>query len=363
MWWQTSAAFLTMAMLGGCVAHDVDAPALADRRVALVGGKLAQARELFATVAITDREGVGECTGTLIEPDVVLTAAHCVVIEESRGHITDLLPDTFLVIAGALDLTKPPADVERVSVREIVRHPDYLASDAQDESGLGRHADLALLVLERPITRLSPVRILSAREFAELVVPGAPLLIAGYGASDLALSDFDRLHIAETPFVRDNGYELIAGGPGKPDTCSGDSGGPAYLTVEGDVLLLGAASRGVSSTEACGVGGIYTLVPAYADWITQHSTRASDLPACATHPGRVVRWPLAVAVALLSLFAGRRWRRRPRRPGALDACDGGGRDRMLVRTRSAAVLARSSTTSRGRHSHVAIKSSNSPMAT
>lgn len=52
------------------------------------------------------------------------------------------------------------------------------------------------------------------------------------------------------------------------DSCKGDSGGPAYVYVDGRFELAGATSRGTRSAgRMCGDGGVYTKVPAYRDWI------------------------------------------------------------------------------------------------
>ena len=52
------------------------------------------------------------------------------------------------------------------------------------------------------------------------------------------------------------------------DTCSGDSGGPVYVEVDGTTYLVGIVSRGVeNSLTYCGEGGIYTLANFYEDWM------------------------------------------------------------------------------------------------
>ena len=63
--------------------------------------------------------------------------------------------------------------------------------------------------------------------------------------------------------------EIVAGGNGV-DSCNGDSGGPAYVEVDGEVQLAGATSRATKNfTQPCGDGGIYTRVDRYVDWIRQ----------------------------------------------------------------------------------------------
>jgi secreted trypsin-like serine protease len=59
--------------------------------------------------------------------------------------------------------------------------------------------------------------------------------------------------------------EFFAGGRNLPDTCKGDSGGPAFIKdQDGRLLLAGITSRGAVG---CDQGGVYTLVPAFLPWI------------------------------------------------------------------------------------------------
>ena len=61
--------------------------------------------------------------------------------------------------------------------------------------------------------------------------------------------------------------EIVAGGNGY-DSCKGDSGGPAYVSIGTSYKLAGVTSRSTeNSGQACGDGGVYTRVDAYADWI------------------------------------------------------------------------------------------------
>jgi secreted trypsin-like serine protease len=67
----------------------------------------------------------------------------------------------------------------------------------------------------------------------------------------------------------DPATEFAAGAPFLDrDSCNGDSGGPAYVQVDGEWHLAGATSRATaSSLRPCGDGGIYTRIDAYEEWI------------------------------------------------------------------------------------------------
>ena len=71
------------------------------------------------------------------------------------------------------------------------------------------------------------------------------------------------------PVPHDPELEFVAGQPFLDrDSCSGDSGGPAYVAADGDWLLAGATSRATSSSvRPCGDGGIYERMHAFASWL------------------------------------------------------------------------------------------------
>jgi endonuclease G len=74
----------------------------------------------------------------------------------------------------------------------------------------------------------------------------------------------------QTVYGCDPALELIAGKPLlAKDTCTGDSGGPLYVSDGRDGwLLAGATSRATKAAlNTCGDGGVYVRVDRYLDWI------------------------------------------------------------------------------------------------
>jgi hypothetical protein len=270
------ASILLAPLLASLASAGCSAPApdpLGEGASPILRGRAATLDEVYGTVALmSSADGEEWCTGTLIAPTVVVSAAHCVVDEESPGGTTDLSPSEFFVVAGALD-AYAPAPEQRYDVRALARHPGFPGyDDPSDPDGLGREDDISVLLLAAPVVGVSPVPVLPMAEVDTWLVPGDPVVIAGYGDRDLAGDQYGQLYLGETPYVRRNDAELLAGDKDSPDTCLGDSGGPAYVDAGGHLALVGATSRaGAASVEECGEGGIYTLVPAYEEWLVANA--------------------------------------------------------------------------------------------
>ena len=169
----------------------------------------------------------GCCTGTYIAPTVVLTAAHCGT------------PDS--VGLG-----------ERASANVVLHvvHPDYEV--------YYKGNDMQLLFLDRELDR--EIATLGAGEYGLALIQGYGVQRDGT-AGELMQGTTEVRRFISNPA----GIEI---GPG-PDGCFGDSGGPLYQ--DGSLIgVLRQASR-VSPTDniidSCGVGGIWTPVVTYKEWL------------------------------------------------------------------------------------------------
>lgn len=200
------------------------------------------------------------CGGSLIDRDSVLTAAHCVTGTSARP---------LRVTVGRTILNSSQGQVRRVA--KIFVNPRY-------NGRANSTYDSAVLKLSRPVVRITPVRLATARQnFLE--TPGRPAFVAGWGNTiqqpvygNNGTHYPNQMREARLPIVSDRVGEraygtdffpklMVAAGRTGKDTCQGDSGGPLFAPVAGRYTQIGLTSFG-AGCGARGYPGVYTEINA-----------------------------------------------------------------------------------------------------
>lgn len=208
------------------------------------------------TIAYPDCVAVGNgerwcCSGTLVAPNLVVTAGHC----DDAGCSSR-------VLFG--EDTDPEGSGRVVQVDEAHVHPEYVQDGASDLTALV----LSESVDDVPPRAIAPREALDSASVVRLVGFGNVDVFASQGYGIKRLVDVP-LASSDPRFGADPELEFVAGQPFLDrDSCTGDSGGPAYVMADGDWLLAGATSRATSSSvRPCGDGGIYERMHAFESWL------------------------------------------------------------------------------------------------
>ena len=261
---------LIAVLLAACVDQPNDGAQVSQHESAVVGGTTAQQGQWPDAVAVLGTNGT--CTGTLIAPDVVLTAGHCANINPQQ------------VIANTIDYSNSDGGV-RVRVAHVEAYPNWQSS-----------YDAAVLVLASPIQGVAPRKLGSSCTF-DRVERNTAVRLVGFGATDTTGTVANTQQREAMTEVTDPectggngckkvlapGGEFVAGGTGVADSCFGDSGGPVYLDTPTGTVVIGAVSRGVDNAETpCGGGGIYVRTDKLVEWIEQATGSAVEADDCET---------------------------------------------------------------------------------
>jgi secreted trypsin-like serine protease len=218
----------------------------------IVGGKSASIVDFpsLTFIEAANKKSRFACTGTVIAPRVILTAAHCVEDLEGDGGLTPARD--YAVATGATN----PFDAGKDSVFRIA------ATHVFPEFDPGTlHGDAAILVLEKP-TAAPPIALATSTDSA-LYEGGAALQLAGWGLMrGNASSPPRRLRSAPTVLQEPSFCQRKTKAYYKPYSptaqmctldppakttggCYGDSGGPAIAQrPDGSLVEVGITSTG-----------------------------------------------------------------------------------------------------------------------
>ncbi len=218
-------------------------------RTSIVGGNTASIAS-YPWLAYIQHNGPVEtfsCTGTVVAPRLILTAAHCLLT--GTGKIA--VASNFTVLTGVADLRE--ATQQNVSgVSQALVFPGYQPSQLLNDAGL--------LVLSAPVS--APALPLASAADAGLLAAGVPVAIAGWGLTDVDPPQAPAVLQEAQSVVRSAGYcqrrmrrvisvystasQICIQQPrigSAASVCNGDSGGPGIARrADGAPLLIGVIS-------------------------------------------------------------------------------------------------------------------------
>lgn len=264
----TAVPLLFALACAGFTRTSAAAPSLQDAPLPplpVVGGVPTDGDEFDAVVGLS-LPGGGGCTGTLVAPRLILTAAHC---------LDGLPPSQRIVVQFGAVTGTSVMQSESFGV-----HPRFCAECVEEKHD---HGYVTLPQDYFPVGDFI-VPIATQGDWDESMRVDNVVTVVGYGTDDPAATTLQspRTKRKVSTTIRrfsENGLEFFAGGDNR-DTCNGDSGGPAIVQLgSGALRLAGITSRG---STPCGNGGWYGI--SYdALWWVRAETGVNLLPPyCAT---------------------------------------------------------------------------------
>lgn len=246
------------------------APPSAESEQAIIGGTPSAEADYPATGALLVVAGGGlfgqvVCTGTLIAPDVVLTAAHC-TLDPTGGAITLEYYFSFSLDVSAFGQSTTQLPPRTTKARSLAPHPDFDINGTMQPLGLGDFKDIGLIFLDAPVTDVDPAPLAEA---GQPLVVGDPVQITGYGVRTANGMEAGIKYQANTWINEVGAAEMQIGDlPPTPQKCHGDSGGPTYLepSAGAPLVIIGVTSRAYDQSD-CERGGVDTRVETHLEWI------------------------------------------------------------------------------------------------
>jgi len=239
--------------------------ALAEEAPPIINGSTtSDHKPVGAILSIYGNQGGNFCSGTLVAPRYVITAAHCIEAAEDyerQGWEIWFMVGTKVYNQGSWD--------DYAEVKNMWRHPGYTGGSSIDD-------DIGVLELKSSIAgSIGTYSVNTGRPTQGWY--GTDITYVGWGISDDNGSGSGTKRTVDVPvYGWDNSYIYTYSGDSGTikNICSGDSGGAALKVIEGELVLAGANSFGFNlyggnpDCERQGAAAGATRIDAYYSWIT-----------------------------------------------------------------------------------------------
>ncbi|KAF2357495.1 Serine proteases trypsin domain [Trinorchestia longiramus] len=240
--------------------------------VRIIGGSLADEGEYpwMVKLDIKMKNGNGfQCGGSIINSRNILTAAHCLEDEQNIQSIG--------VTVGRIGASSSVNEQRIVAV-------DWFVHQQYSQQSKKMDADIAIVYLPHDL-RLgavpfdaAPVCLAPPAQYEHQVA-----VVTGWGVTSpseggvsphlleagVTVTKQSECHEAYSVFGHSISEKQVCAAEVGRDSCQGDSGGPLVTQLKGLWYQLGVVSFGIGCADPQ-FPGVYTLVPAFRDWIAEN---------------------------------------------------------------------------------------------
>jgi hypothetical protein len=228
------------------------------------------------------------CSGTLIAPNVFLTASHC-----TSYYTHELVPLGYTAYVSFDQsipfgpLTTQNTNLLPVDNDKVVTNPSY--NQAQSDSG-----DIGALILSSNVNGLTPAALPSCGLLDQLVaqngLKNAVFTAVGYGVQNRVvgggvpyfqnMNPIPRMYSFSSFNSLNRGYIRLSQNPSTGDggTCFGDSGGPNFLPLNGQLILAAITITGDTVCRSTNVDYRTDTASAQGFFAYVNSTYSTQIP-------------------------------------------------------------------------------------
>jgi secreted trypsin-like serine protease len=253
------------ACCAACVAPSSSSPPIGSASQAIING-VTDSNDDAVVMVLSQVPGsmnASLCTGEVVSPHVVLTAAHCV--------------DPRTVGTGATTLVFPDQTLSMTSQHLAAQATHFDPAFDPDPSTVANGHDVGVVILANPTT-IAPVPY--NRDPIPTTMVGSAARLVGYGITDAGDTTGMTAGTRRTAPTTLAHLDMLFVGlqDGAHGICEGDSGGPAFMTFNGTERIVGVTSFGftgcpltaTAQEEMAGFeAGNDTRIDTFADFVDQ----------------------------------------------------------------------------------------------